>query len=226
MLADRQAAFAKQCAEASSICGDWRKISACRIPEIGELRQKSAVQIPDTPLAPRSSPTLRPGETGLEHLGSVPARAPQGCLPSTGSSSLPRQRTLPRDVTSPAVTRHAKGQSEPPRQDGNCISADQRCAYPRAIHPRHHQLLPSSPPGHCGSTTGGAGRRTALHLHLQPSPWVTTADLTGNCPLDHQFGPVDPTTYSTAHMLFWGRTAPLPCLRGSWASCAEIQSAL
>lgn len=28
MLADRQAAFAKQCAEASSICGDWRKISA------------------------------------------------------------------------------------------------------------------------------------------------------------------------------------------------------
>lgn len=48
-LADHRAAFAKQYAEASPISGDWRKISACKIPEIGELRQKSAVQIPDHP---------------------------------------------------------------------------------------------------------------------------------------------------------------------------------
>lgn len=77
MLADHQAAFAKQCAEASLLGGDWRKISALKNPEIGELRQKSVVQIPDHP-----SPHVLPQPSGLGKLvwskGS-PARA-QGVL--------------------------------------------------------------------------------------------------------------------------------------------------
>lgn len=106
ILADHQAAFAKQCAEASLVCGDWRKISARKNPEIGELRQKSVVQIPDHP-----SPHVLPQPSGLGKLvWSIPSKGPR-CFGCRGVSAHPWDQALclgsigrlPRDVTSPAA---------------------------------------------------------------------------------------------------------------------------
>lgn len=85
MLVDRQAAFAKQCAEASPLCGDWRKISARKNPEIGELRQKSVVQIPDHP-----SPHVLPRPSGLGKLvWSTWASSPAGARGVLGVGVCP-----------------------------------------------------------------------------------------------------------------------------------------
>lgn len=178
MLDDHQAAFAKQCAEASSISDDWRKISACKNPEIGELRQKSVVQIPDHP-----SPHVLPQPSGLGKLVWSTWPAPQqgakvfwvsGCVrPSVGSSSLLRQyrQATPRCYVPCAepVTRQRGGNSEPPCQlEWHPLRARLRVSSSHPSPVVAHQLARP-----CGLATGGAGRRPCI---ASPPAALTVGD--------------------------------------------------
>ena len=130
------------------------------------------------PLAPRSSPTFWPGETGLEHLG-APQQGPKvfwvsGCVrPSVGSSSLLRQyrQATPRCYVPccEPVTRQRGGNSEPPCQfESHPLRTVLRVS---SSHPS--PVVAHQPAGPCGSATGGAGRRSCI---ASPPAALTVGD--------------------------------------------------
>lgn len=178
------------------------------------------------PLAPRSSPTFWPGETGLEHLGKLPSRGSRcfGCpscvRPPTGSSSLLRQyrQVTPRchvPCCKP-LTRKRGGSSTRSllaswnELEWHPLRTNSRVPYPRAIPSISSCCPPARRAMWIGDRRGGSQvlhciSTCSSHRGQPQQTSLATARL-----ITHQSRPVGPPSTAARHVWHcWALCPPM-----------------